>query len=152
MLFAAAAGALVAALVAAALAGAAPDRTAGAGTRAPASADLDLRVAYDDGAGARLRATLLCRGATRRARGFLAGREPRALCAQARRLGPFLARPVDPLRPCTLVYGGPERARITGEVGARRIDRRLARSDGCEIADWDRAAALLPPRASAARR
>jgi hypothetical protein len=38
---------------------------------------------------------------------------------------------------CTEIYGGPERAHITGEVNGRHVDMRITRTDGCQIALWD---------------
>lgn len=46
---------------------------------------------------------------------------------------------------CTQLYGGPQTARVTGEVGGRRVDARFTRRNGCEIARWERLAALLDP-------
>jgi hypothetical protein len=103
-----------------------------------------LSVAFDDGTGARQRATLRCGTGRRQAAGFLSPRDPRRLCAAARRLRPLLARGPVLDRPCTQIYGGPQAARVRGRIGGRSIDRRLTRRNGCEIADWDRARALLP--------
>ena len=89
------------------------------------------------------RATLSCTSDSRRATGYLRGRSTRALCTHARRLRVFLDTPPDRNRPCTQIYGGPEKARVTGRIGARTIDRRFDRSDGCQIADWDRMGSLL---------
>jgi hypothetical protein len=45
---------------------------------------------------------------------------------------------------CTQIYGGPQTARITGRVGARRINRKLSRTNGCRIGEWSRMAPLVP--------
>lgn len=95
-----------------------------------------------------LTARLTCRGRSATARGYLR-RRPVTACRTARRNAGFLASRPSATQICTENYGGPETARIRGTIGARSIDRRFARRNGCEISDWDRAGALLPrvPRA-----
>ncbi len=104
-----------------------------------ASPPIGLTVRYDDAAGRAHRATLTCRGERARATGWLA-RSPVRACRRARKL------PAPPPQGaiCTQVYGGPQRARITGRVGSRRIDRALKRTDGCRIDEWDRMVPLVP--------
>lgn len=65
----------------------------------------------------------------------------------------FLAEvPIDAFEPtrdgtaCTQIFGGPETATITGTVRGERVNARLSRTDGCEIARWDRLAVLLGRR------
>ncbi|MEU1478767.1 SSI family serine proteinase inhibitor [Streptomyces sp. NPDC001668] len=49
---------------------------------------------------------------------------------------------------CTMLYGGPATAHVTGTWAGRPVDARFDRSDGCETARWDRFVPLLPaPRA-----
>ncbi len=64
-------------------------------------------------------------------------------CETARRLADFLAKQPPRDRVCTQIYGGPETARVRGTIGDRRIDRRFSKTNGCEIADWQRAEPLL---------
>ncbi|WP_069813726.1 SSI family serine proteinase inhibitor [Streptomyces sp. TP-A0874] len=52
--------------------------------------------------------------------------------------------PVDPDARCTMIYGGPVTARLTGVWAGRPVDARFSRSDGCEIARWDNLRPLLP--------
>jgi hypothetical protein len=111
-------------------------------------APVNLLITFDNGSGVRKAARLTCTDDSRRASGFLRRRDPRRLCWHARRQARFLASEPDPNRVCALVYGGPETARFRGTIGSRRIDRRFARGDGCEIADWDRVSYLLPRVAS----
>jgi hypothetical protein len=47
-------------------------------------------------------------------------------------------------RVCTLIYGGPQRVRVTGAIDGKRVVRRFARTNGCQIADYDRLAVALP--------
>jgi hypothetical protein len=46
-------------------------------------------------------------------------------------------------RACSQIYGGPQRARITGRVGNQRIDFAVTRADGCGVSDWQTLLALL---------
>jgi hypothetical protein len=43
----------------------------------------------------------------------------------------------DPARACTLQYGGPEKAHVTGTVGGRPVDVTIDRADGCGIAAYE---------------
>jgi LysM repeat protein len=87
-------------------------------------------------------ATLDCdRGA--HASGFLANTAKRA-CASARK-GTLTAVAAEHRRArlCSEVYGGPQRATVTGTIGRRRVSVSINRGDGCGIDDWNRLRALL---------
>jgi len=45
---------------------------------------------------------------------------------------------------CTMLYGGPATAHVTGTWAGRPVDARFDRSDGCDVARWDRFVPLLP--------
>ncbi|WP_458244671.1 SSI family serine proteinase inhibitor [Streptomyces sp. MAI_2237] len=45
---------------------------------------------------------------------------------------------------CTMQYGGPATAHVTGVWAGRPVDATYSRDNGCEIARWDRMAPLLP--------
>ncbi|MFR9794556.1 SSI family serine proteinase inhibitor [Streptomyces sp. MS06] len=45
---------------------------------------------------------------------------------------------------CTMQYGGPATARVTGTWAGRPVEAEFGRADGCEIARWDRFVPLLP--------
>jgi hypothetical protein len=122
------------------------DEPAAQSTSAPPSGAIELTVVYDDGAGAKTSGTLTCRGVDRRAEGALDGRAPAAaLCAQARGLAELLTTTPPKRRTCTQIYGGPETAHVTGTIDGEQVDRRFRRTNGCEIADFTRAAGLLRP-------
>ncbi|HEY8192414.1 MAG TPA: SSI family serine proteinase inhibitor [Gaiellaceae bacterium] len=55
---------------------------------------------------------------------------------------PFI-RPAGPLV-CTEIYGGPAVAEILGTFDGTEVNATFARSDGCEIALWDRHQFLFP--------
>ncbi len=133
--------ALAAATVVAALsapAGAPPAPAAG-----EPSVRLTIAFLRDDGEPRRL-STLRCRGSRASARGWLRGVGAARACRVARRRASLLTTEPDPGRVCTQIYGGPERARISGRIGTREVARSFSRADGCRIADWDRAVPLLP--------
>ena len=110
---------------------------------AAAPAPVTLTVRYSNGSHVGQVAHLRCRGDHARADGFLRT-SARPACRRARRIAAFLAAKPDPTRICSQIYGGPQRARITGTIGARHIDRRFKRTDGCQTADWQRAVPVLP--------
>lgn len=115
-----------------------------AGGAGAAGDAVDLTVTFSRGAGARHVAHLRCSGDRARADGWLSAVGARRACATARRIARLLTARPDPDRACTQIYGGPERARVTGRIGGRSVRRVFSRTDGCGIADWRRAMPLLP--------
>jgi hypothetical protein len=105
-------------------------------------AQVRLSIEAHDGPGTVKRAQLVCKAGDVSARGLPAN--DRELCTTARDLALFLSEQPPADRVCTQIYGGPETARIVGQIEGRRIDRRFSRSDGCRVADWDRAQPLIP--------
>jgi hypothetical protein len=81
--------------------------------------------------------------------GPVGGTWPRrkAACRQLVRLGPGVFAPVPRDAVCTEIYGGPQRARVKGRLGKRRIWATFSRVNGCEIARWDRVSPWLLPAA-----
>jgi hypothetical protein len=55
---------------------------------------------------------------------------------------PFAPVPDNAL--CTYMYGGPAVAEVEGVWRGQPVDARFDRSDGCEIARWDRLVPALP--------
>ena len=51
--------------------------------------------------------------------------------------------PTDPLSACTEIFGGPATATVEGTLRGEPVDAEFSRANGCEIARWDRAQALL---------
>jgi hypothetical protein len=89
-------------------------------------------------------AHLRCTASTARADGFLRAIGAGRACASARRNAAFLASRPPSNRACAQIFGGPERALVTGTIGDRRVRRAFTRTDSCETADWRRAMPLLP--------
>jgi hypothetical protein len=106
-----------------------------------------LTITVNDGHGHIRTTQLACNHDSASAPGLPAG-QARALCVAARQLASFLASQPRADRLCSQIYGGPQTARIAGAIGDLHVDRHFSRTDGCEISDWERAAALLgEPRA-----
>ncbi|MHC3471233.1 SSI family serine proteinase inhibitor [Streptomyces sp. 7R007] len=60
------------------------------------------------------------------------------------RWGRDLFAPVPEGSMCTMQYGGPATAHVTGTWAGRPVNATYDRRDGCEIARWDRMVPLLP--------
>lgn len=58
---------------------------------------------------------------------------------------PDALRPVPPDAVCTMIYGGPATASVTGVWHGQAIDARFDRHNGCEIARWQAMRALIDP-------
>ncbi len=103
-----------------------------------------LTVTVDAGEGGPSEASLNCAAGADKATGYLRLENAPELCRRLGGLKGFLTSPPARGRACAEVFGGPERARISGRIDGRRVDRRLARADACQIDDWDRVDVLLP--------
>jgi hypothetical protein len=74
-----------------------------------------------------------------------AGTLPRrgAACTQLMRLNrPFAQTPKNVA--CTEIYGGPQKALVTGRFRGKLVRASFSRTDGCELARWNRVRFLLP--------
>ncbi|WP_206504594.1 SSI family serine proteinase inhibitor [Streptomyces chrestomyceticus] len=49
---------------------------------------------------------------------------------------------------CTMQYGGPATAHVTGTWAGRPVNAQFSRADGCEISRWNRFVPVLPSVAS----
>ncbi|MFF4915546.1 SSI family serine proteinase inhibitor [Streptomyces tendae] len=67
------------------------------------------------------------------------------------RWGQEVFAPVPEGSVCTMQYGGPATAHVTGTWAGRPVDATYDRRDGCEISRWDRMVPLLPDLAGRAR-
>jgi Subtilisin inhibitor-like len=67
-------------------------------------------------------------------------------CAQLdsqTRWGSDLFAPVGKGDQCTMIYGGPQRAKVTGTWAGRPVNAQFNRTNGCETARWNRFSSLL---------
>lgn len=104
----------------------------------PGPAVSELTIVVDDGTGTTTTWTLTCDP--------VGGDHPEAERAcSAIDASPEALNPVPQDRICAQVYGGPERAVITGAWRGQPVAARLARTDACEIARWDALVPLVPP-------
>lgn len=103
-----------------------------------------LTINFSDGEGESRDASLNCAAGADKATGYLRLEEAPELCRRLGELKGPLTSPPARGRACAEVFGGPAKARISGRIDGRRVDRRLARTDACEISDWDRVDVLLP--------
>ena len=99
--------------------------------------------AADRGGGEAREATLSCAAGADRVTGYLRLERAPDVCRRLAGLTTVLTTPPSRDRACAQVYGGPATARVSGRIDGRRVDRRLARTDACEIDDWNRLGALL---------
>jgi subtilisin inhibitor-like len=51
---------------------------------------------------------------------------------------------------CTQIYGGAQTALVTGRLRGKLVRARFSRTDGCEIARWNRVRFLFPGAVSSA--
>ncbi|MFH8241669.1 SSI family serine proteinase inhibitor [Streptomyces sp. NPDC018321] len=73
--------------------------------------------------------------------------DPAGACAVVERdtrWGQDAFAPVPEGSVCTMQYGGPATAHVTGTWAGRPVDVTYDRRDGCEISRWDRMVPLLP--------
>ncbi|MFF9490031.1 SSI family serine proteinase inhibitor [Streptomyces sp. NPDC014676] len=80
--------------------------------------------------------------------------DPAGACAAVERnarWGRDAFAPVQRDAVCTLRYGGPATARVTGTWAGRPVDAAYDRTNGCEIARWDRLVPLLPAAGAGGR-
>jgi hypothetical protein len=99
--------------------------------------DLDITVWADGRSGDKDEATLRCSPAG----GSLA--DPEEACRRLERMDDPFVRPNGNVV-CTEIYGGPALAEIRGTFQGAMVDMTFARTDGCEIALWDRHQFLFP--------
>ena len=71
---------------------------------------------------------------------------PAVACRRLEGGGRKLVAPVPASSICTQIYGGPQVARIIGQIEGRRVFARFTRENGCHIARWNRLAPWLLPR------
>jgi hypothetical protein len=114
------------------------DSGSGSGTSTTSAGATELVITvWPQGQGRPRRWTLTCDPAG----GSLPS--PRAACS---RLNRAALRPLPRDTICTQIYGGPQRARVTGRIDGEPIDARFSRSNGCEIHRWDSVRYLFPVR------
>lgn len=117
---------------------AAPTPAASTTEALPSAPASELVISVTDGSGAQLVWKLTCDppGGDHP--------DPEAAC-RALDTHSAALRPVAKDRSCAQVYGGPEKATITGTWRGERVFSTLSRTNSCEIARWAALRGLLPP-------
>lgn len=119
------------------------------GANKPPSAEetAALRIVVRDTSSAMPQTATLGCGDKAEGTGFLADREKAAAACNLvignTEAAKLLAQPAPADRMCTMVFGGPQVAQVTGTLRGRIIDRTFKRRNGCEIADWNSLVVLL---------
>jgi hypothetical protein len=68
--------------------------------------------------------------------------QPAAACSKLAAVdAPFDPVPADAV--CSMIYGGPQTARVRGTYRGRKVEAVFNRKNGCEIARWKRVAFLF---------
>jgi hypothetical protein len=71
---------------------------------------------------------------------------PAVACRKLAGAGARLFAPVPDGVACTMIYGGPQVARVIGMVNGKRVWAAFNLQNGCEIARWNRLSPWLLPR------
>ena len=100
------------------------------GTGSTAPTELDIRVVAAEGAEPTVM-TLTCEPA--------GGDHPNAeaACAKLAAAGSEILEPVPADQACTLIFGGPQTATVTGTFDGAAVEASFSRDNGCEIDRWD---------------
>ena len=109
-------------------------------TPRPSTVDgTDLVIVYEDGSGRKSRWQLTCdpAGGTHP--------DPAAACEILAAHGAKALPPVPKDVACTEIYGGPDKATVSGTWRGQRVRSTFSRVNGCEISRWDLMRGLLPP-------
>ncbi|HET9649029.1 MAG TPA: SSI family serine proteinase inhibitor [Microlunatus sp.] len=70
--------------------------------------------------------------------------DPVGACQALEVNGAAALPPVSKDRACTMIYGGPQRATVTGTIDGERVMSTFTRTNGCEIDRWSQLVPLLP--------
>ena len=70
--------------------------------------------------------------------------DPETACRVLAESGAKALPPVGKDRVCTQIYGGPEKATISGTWNGKPVMSSLSRTNGCEIGRWKALEGLLP--------
>jgi hypothetical protein len=89
------------------------------------------------------RATLRCTSLGPTATGFLRDRASAACAFVHGGAIQRVARDQRSQRVCSQIYGGPQRAHVTGTVDGQHVDLTVTRTDGCGTGDWQALQRLL---------
>ncbi|TDB87726.1 hypothetical protein E1264_13865 [Actinomadura sp. KC216] len=66
-----------------------------------------------------------------------------AALAKAKGQDPFKPVPKDQM--CTMIYGGPELAKVKGTWQGKKVNAQFSRDDGCQLDRWEKVGPLFGP-------
>ncbi|SCC39019.1 Subtilisin inhibitor-like [Arthrobacter sp. NIO-1057] len=95
-----------------------------------------------DGSNISARYTLECLGAEASQTGTLPNASE--ACEKLDQRPDLVAPRLDPSTACTEIYGGPQRAEVSGILNGQSIHSEFSRSNGCLISQWNDAEFLFP--------
>lgn len=64
--------------------------------------------------------------------------QPKQACATLAKAGAEVFDPISEKQPCTMIFGGPQSATVTGTYEGKKVDASFTRENGCEIGRWDK--------------
>jgi hypothetical protein len=77
--------------------------------------------------------------------------QPARACARLAAGGAKLVAPVPAGAVCTEIWGGPQRARVVGTIGGKRVWATFGLTNGCHISRWNKLSPWLLPAGGAPR-
>ena len=108
----------------------------------PAPSEIKLEIIIkEDGTKVSAQYTLECSGEQAMNSSTLP--DAAAACARLNQQPSLAAPSLDPATACTEIYGGPQRAEVSGTVNGQPIDSEFSRSNGCVISQWEDAEFLF---------
>ena len=63
--------------------------------------------------------------------------QPAEACTKIKAAGLNVFQPVPKDQTCTMIFGGPQTATISGAYKGARVESAFSRSNGCEIDRWE---------------
>jgi hypothetical protein len=103
---------------------------------------IDAETGPSDGSLHDSRATLDCDGSAT-ATGFLSGQADTACALVHQGAVQHVTSEQHDNRACSQIYGGPQRAAISGTIDGEPVRLTVTRTDGCGTADWETLEPLL---------
>lgn len=119
-----------------------PEPSPGIVSPIPTGADASLRIVVKaTPEAAEKSSTLVCNGVEPLNGSSVPN--PAEACAALQKSGAAVFWPTVPDRSCTMQFGGPQTAQVTGTFRGKPVDKTFSLRDGCAISDWNALSAVL---------
>jgi hypothetical protein len=69
--------------------------------------------------------------------------QPAQACAVLAKAGARVFKPVPKSQVCSMLYGGPQTATVTGTYEGKAVDATFKRTNGCEVDRWEKLGATF---------